>query len=235
MNLKNITLDDVKVLSKRLCENVNKEQLPLTHSKALNVISSMLGYRNYNTLRAQHTALDPAELIDEKQNKSNEKLVSFLSHVFTLNTQFQTNMQCVYLPAFSESQIELLEKSTSEALNILNRNFVFVDARDKSALAICESITNSSFRTVHNGFTAVKEMIMNTDIIIILIGISKANMARKEGFTRGLIKTIDDAHFKNVIPESNIIFIDYASFLEKNWDYIGPYLSVFGRSYYMPS
>lgn len=232
MDLKIIPLDDVKNLAKRLCTHTRDVSFPLTHSAALNVVSAMIGYRNYNTLRAQHQSPRPLTTPEIKPGPGN-KLTSFLKQVFSFNEISQKNMQCAYLPAYCAHQIESTKNLTTESLDILGRNYIVVDADGKSELEIYNSIISDPVRTACQGFRQVEITLMERDVVIVLVGVSRSNFSRKAGFVRGLVKVLDDAHFDNKIPKGNIVFIDYASFLEKNWKEIGVYLAVSGPSYYM--
>ncbi|MDK9354860.1 glyoxalase superfamily protein [Lelliottia sp. V106_10] len=232
MDLKFIPLDDVKNLAKRLCTLTRDVSFPLTHSAALNVVSAMIGYRNYNTLRAQHQS--PRPLINpEVKLEPSDNLTSFLNKVFTLNETFQKNMQSVFLPAYCIHQIEDAKNLTTKSLDSLGRKYILVDAEGKSELEIYNSIISDPVRTVGQGFSQVEMTLMERDIVIVLVGVSRANFTRKADFVRGLVKVLDDAHFDNKIPKGNMVFIDYSSFLEKSWNDIGIYFAVTGPSYYM--
>lgn len=73
-------------------------------------------------------------------------------------------------------------------------------------------------------FNVFKEALYYDDKVFVFVELSKSKIKNVEGLYRSIIKIIDDAHFKDISPQSNIIFIDYASFLEKHYDYIGTYL-----------
>ena len=232
MNLKSVPLDDVKILAKRLCAQTRDVPFPLTHSSALNVVSVMLGHRNYNTLRAQDSTSQKNKDAVEKVS-SCSKIESFLSRVFELNQAQGKNIQSIYLPAFCAAQVKSTESSVVEALNSLGRHFVLVDARGKSECDIYRAIIGKSVKTTHQGWRETKERLLSANTVIVLSGISQSTISRKAGIVRSLIKTLDDAHFDGVTPEGNVIFIDSHSFLEKHWDTIGIYLAVSGPSYYM--
>lgn len=232
MNLKSVPLDDVKILAKRLCAQTRDVPFPLTHSSALNVVSVMLGHRNYNTLRAQDSTSQKNKDAVEKASDCS-KIESFLSWVFELNKVQRKNVQSIYLPALCATQVKSTEISVVEALDSLGRHFVLVDARGKSERDIYCAIIGKPVKTTHQGWRETKEQLLSDSTVIVLSGISQSMISRKAAIVRGLIKTLDDAHFNDVIPEGNVIFIDSPSFLEKHWDTIGPYLAVSGPSYYM--
>ncbi|EED1095391.1 TPA: hypothetical protein J1222_000999 [Escherichia coli] len=232
MNLKSVSLGDVKTLAKRLCSHTRDVTFPLTHSSALNVVSAMLGYRNYNTLRAQYSESQKSKEPVKKHNDCSD-MESFLSRVFDLNKICGANMQSIYLPAFCAAQFSSTETSVVNALKSLGRHFILVDAWGKSERDIYSAIIGKSVKTISLGWRATREQLLLNDTIVVLSGISQSTINKKVGFVRGLIKTLDDAHFENIIPAGNLIFIDSPSFLEKNWDVIGAYFAVSGPAYYM--
>ncbi len=50
---------------------------------------------------------------------------------------------------------------------------------------------------------------------------------RKSWYARSLIKTNDDAHFRGIKPQSDILFVDYACFLQRSWSELGSYIDIF--------
>lgn len=58
-------------------------------------------------------------------------------------------------------------------------------------------------------------------------GISKSKIpSGKADYARSIIKINDDAHFKNIFPKSDIIFVDSAAFLERSWEQLGTYINI---------
>lgn len=64
--------------------------------------------------------------------------------------------------------------------------------------------------------------------ILIIIDFSKMKGTTPDriGHVRSFIKTLDDAHFKDIQPKADLIFVDYASFLQEAWESIGIYLNI---------
>jgi len=226
-----ISVSDAKAFAKRLSTFVSQSGCQLKHTQSLEAVAAMLGYRNFNTLRASLNSESPSDT--KVATEGDDHFVVFFSGVFESNHRTPTNPnpQCIYLPAYTTGHLNTLETLARKALAELGRNTVYVDALDKTGLAICEAITNQAFRTAGDGFNAVAEMIAETDTVLVIKGFSEAKMSHKGGFARGLIKCLDDAHIHGRRQEGDVVFVDYASFLEKNWGQIGPYLSIMTSSY----
>jgi hypothetical protein len=68
---------------------------------------------------------------------------------------------------------------------------------------------------------------LDTDHVLVFNGLSKSRINRnKADLTRSIIKINDDAHFKNINPRSDLVFIDQASFLEKNFKQLKIYIDI---------
>jgi hypothetical protein len=68
---------------------------------------------------------------------------------------------------------------------------------------------------------------LDTDYVLVFIGLSQSRLNRdKGGLNRSIIKINDDAHFKKISPRSDLVFIDQASFLEKNFKQLGNYIDI---------
>ena len=73
-----------------------------------------------------------------------------------------------------------------------------------------------------------EEVLLGSNKVIVISNISKSKIAsRKSGFARMIIKINDDAHLKKIKPESDILFVDSAGFLERSWDELGDYINIF--------
>jgi hypothetical protein len=102
-----------------------------------------------------------------------------------------------------------------------------VNAAGKTVLDITTEVTGVQQKTVYEAHKALREWLLRTDKVLILQGLSKLKATKRDKIrlARGLIKTLDDAHFENIVPASDLIFVDYPSFLENEWDNVGAYLT----------
>ncbi len=73
-----------------------------------------------------------------------------------------------------------------------------------------------------------EEILWNSDKVIVVANLSQSKIpSRKSWYGRSLIKINDDAHIKGIRPRSDLVFVDYASFLQRSWSELGPYVDVF--------
>ncbi len=73
-----------------------------------------------------------------------------------------------------------------------------------------------------------KEIQLNLDKVIVISNLSQSKVpSSKSSQARSLIKINDDAHFEAIKPKSDLVFVDYASFLQRSWSELGPYIDVF--------
>ncbi|MCL6592223.1 MAG: hypothetical protein K6U80_20040 [Firmicutes bacterium] len=84
-----------------------------------------------------------------------------------------------------------------------------------------------NYRYSSDAAKAIRTELLYSDKVLVIKEISKLKgNDRKDMIARGLIKICDDAHYKGITVNSSLIFIDYASFLQKAWDNIGGYLNI---------
>ncbi|MCK4258357.1 MAG: hypothetical protein KAX49_05230 [Halanaerobiales bacterium] len=90
-----------------------------------------------------------------------------------------------------------------------------------------EQLTGDAYSRNYEAREAIRKELLYSDKVFIISELSKMKSnIKKESVVGFLIKTIDDAHFDNITPKSQLVFIDYAKFLQKTWKYIGSYLKV---------
>lgn len=134
------------------------------------------------------------------------------------------NPNCVYLAAFTPEHIELLEKDVLSGLSCTKIPHKLIDMTAKTENEIYEAIIGNKVpKSKINSL--VEEQLFNTRQILVIKSLSKSKCTQKEIIYRWLIKILDDAHYKNVHPKTDLVFIDYASFLEKHFSSIGGYLT----------
>lgn len=167
-------------------------------------------------------------------HKSFNKYKLFLHTLFYNNHKRKkgVNPNSGFITIFDQNQIETITRLTEDALHWLNRKFIIVHGNGKNVRQLGESFPYETCRTYSDFYSILKNFLLNTDYVVIIKEFSKSKMQiNKAGFARSLIKIIDDAHFHNTVPSADLIFIDYASFLEKSWKDIGLYLNILPSDY----
>ncbi len=158
----------------------------------------------------------------------------FLYTLFYNNHQRKNgiNPNAGFIVLFDKKQIESTVKKVEEALKWLGRKYIIVDGNGKNLRQLGESFPYERCNTYGDFYSVLKYYLLNSDHVIIFKEFSLSKIkARKAGIARSLIKIIDDAHFHKISPLSDLVFLDYATFLEKSWDDIGLYLDIMISSY----
>lgn len=155
-------------------------------------------------------------------------LAAFLNYSFLLNKKLHKgkNLDSVFLAGFTEEHIEHLKERALEILAETKRPIVVIDFVGRTWCQAISVAAGREFKTGMEAYGHLDYLQKQTNSILVVVGLSKCKERRREGYARSLIKNLDDAHFKGIYPESDLVLIDYASFLEKHWSYIGPYLRV---------
>ena len=136
------------------------------------------------------------------------------------------NSNSIYLIGFNKEQFKELEENVKLAVKSLERVYKFVNCANKTFIEIVEEIVSVKYKTNYEAGKVLEQVQMKSNIVIILREFSKSKIKKSDVamYFKTLIKNLDDAHFENIHPLSDLIFIDYASFLEKNFNEIGLYL-----------
>lgn len=138
------------------------------------------------------------------------------------------NLDSAFIIGFSEQHLDSLEERVLRTLDELGRSFLLINAMGKTFIQMVQEATGEEFRTEYDAYQALAEILLTTDTAVVFKGFSASKVPSKlkGGHIRSLIKTIDDAHFNDVVPQSDLIFLDTASFLQKIWSQIGEYVKV---------
>jgi hypothetical protein len=128
----------------------------------------------------------------------------------------------LFLVGFSPSHLDYLAKELKEIVSNLLREVTLLDARGKSLIQMCTEVTGLTVRTNYEAENAIKDHLANTDMVLIIREISAAgftNHRRGEaGFqAQGLIKALENVREQSGNLRGDLVFVDYASFLEKAW------------------
>lgn len=158
-----------------------------------------------------------------------------LNCLFYHNHQFNAgrNPDSAFFVGFERKDLNKIEKGVCDALKELGRDYLVVDAANKPYRKIVKEICRipempgMPAMSTYELRNTLRQVLYSRDNVIVIKEISGSNLqSRKAGFVRALIKIIDDAHFDKVHPKTDLVFIDYANFLQKIWENVGPYLQV---------
>ena len=144
-----------------------------------------------------------------KQNKRSEKQNAF----------------AIFLAYFSDQQKESLIDVTLSASLAMDRTHHVIECEDKTLKEIAEDITEETFNTNYDAFNAMSEFLIKHDDVFVFCDISKSKANNKDAtFHRSIIREIEKGPIDNHVPKGDVVFLDYPSFLEKNWKSLGSYV-----------
>ncbi len=136
------------------------------------------------------------------------------------------NPNAGFIQVFDEADINSIVKVTEEALVWLQRKYLIIDCKDKGIRDIGNSLPVNC-NTLSDFMRSLQHYLLDTDHVLVFNGLSRSRINRnKADLTRSIIKINDDAHFKNISPRSDLVFIDQASFLEKNFKQLKIYIDI---------
>lgn len=153
----------------------------------------------------------------------------FLHALFYKNHQRLkgVNPNAAFIQIFDETNTNHIVKLTEEALVWLQRKYLIIDCRGKGIRNIGSDLPYERCNTFSDFYRLIQHYLLETDYVLVFIGLSQSRLNRdKGGLNRSIIKINDDAHFKDISPRSDLVFIDQASFLEKNFKQLGSYIDI---------
>ena len=137
------------------------------------------------------------------------------------------NPNAGFIQIFNDKQIDSIIESTEKALKWLGRKYIIINCNGKSVRKLGTYLPYDKCNTFTDFFKLLQHYLLETDSVLVFKEFSKSKLKMdKAAIARSIIKINDDAHFKGIIPSSDILFIDYASFLEKAWENLGLYIEV---------
>jgi hypothetical protein len=133
-----------------------------------------------------------------------------------------------YVIGFNKKAIENHSKAMIDAVTWEGRDYILLQAAGCTYRQLGEMVNGYKSRSSEETSQAFRDVLLKTNKVIIIQELSKMKMSavEKTDIARFLIKILDDAHFDGIFPSSDLIFIDYADFLQKSWESIGTYLTV---------
>jgi hypothetical protein len=153
----------------------------------------------------------------------------FLQSLFIANQRNDNiNPNAGYFASFSEKQIGNNVIKIVNALEWLGREYILIEARNCTFKNMARQLYGDSPNSMRNAWLMFEEILLKSDKVLIISDISQSKIpTRKSWHARSMIKTNDDAHLRGIKPRSEILFVDYACFLQRSWPELGTYLEVF--------
>lgn len=183
------------------------------------------------TSRLMRDARIQKELHDIYNFQSTNKYKIFLAALFYENHKIMKghNPRAGFLAGFDSNHITLFSEQVQSALDGIGREYVIVDANGKSFGDCVKSFTGKDYHVNHDAFADLKEILLNSNEAVVFKEFSKSKIRTVGGkcsMARSIIKILDNAHLSDIRPLSDLIFIDYADFLQYCWHSIGTYLKI---------
>jgi len=159
---------------------------------------------------------------------------AFHKHKLFLNGLFATNRQegninpnAGYFLSFNEEQINHNNAEVLKALEWLDRTPVLVDAKNCTFKNMAQQLRGAKPSDTRDAWMMFEENLLNSHDVIVISNLSQSKIASgKSGVARSLIKINDDAHLLGINPKSDILFVDYAAFLQRAWSELGAYIEI---------
>ncbi len=171
------------------------------------------------------------ELYDIYNSKSTNRYKLFLATLFYENYKILKGSIHItgFLVGFYSDNIIGITQEVQSSLKSIGREYIIIEANGKSFIDCVKSFTGKDYHVNHDAFSDLKEILLNGNKVIVFKEFSKSKIrTTKEKclMARSIIKIYDSVHLQDVCPLSDLIFIDYAGFLQHCWDNIGAYLKV---------
>jgi hypothetical protein len=153
----------------------------------------------------------------------------FLYSLFSSNQrEGNVNPNAGYFLSFNEEQISHNMSAILNALEWLERKAVIIEAKDCTFKNMAMQLYGTKPNDTHDAWLMFEEVLLTSDEVIVISNLSQSKIpSGKSGIARSLIKTNDDAHLRGIKPKSEILFIDYATFLQRSWSELGNYIEIF--------
>jgi len=183
------------------------------------------------TDRLMRDARIQKELYDIYNFKSTNKYKLFLTALFYENHKVMKgrNPRTGFLIGFDSNHITAISERVRSTLDSIGREYVIVEANGKSFTDCVKSFTRKDYHVNHAAFADLKEMLLNSNKAVVFREFSKSKIrtsGKKCSMAKSIIKILDNAHLSDIRPLSDLIFIDYADFLQHCWHSIGTYLKI---------
>lgn len=152
----------------------------------------------------------------------------FVHTLLHQNRQLDKNPNSGFVVCFQKTKLNQHTEAIAAAVEWERREPLVIQAAGRTYREIGELMTGILCRDNFETQKSIKAFLLQTRKIIIVEGISQLKTTRREQviYARAMIKALDDAHFDGIVPQSELVFIDTAEFLQDSWEQLGPYLQV---------
>jgi hypothetical protein len=183
------------------------------------------------TNRMMRDARIQKELHDIYNFKSTNRYKLFLAALFYENHKIMRghSLRTGFLVGFDSDHITEIYRQVQSSLDSIGREYIIVEANGKSFVDCVKSFTRRDYHIIHDAFVDLKEILLDSNKVVVFKEFSKSKIrtrGKKCSTTRSIIKILHDAHLSDTMPLSDLIFIDYADFLQHCWHSISPYLKI---------
>lgn len=171
------------------------------------------------------------ELYGIYNSKSINKYKLFLAALFYENYKIirEHMHRTGFLVGFDSTHIMGISQEVRSALEHTGREYIIIEANGKSFIDCIKSFTGKDYHFNHNAFSDLKNLLINENKVVVFQEFSKSKIRTKNEkclMIRSIIKIFDSTYLQDIYPLSDLIFIDYADFLQNCWYNIGAYLKV---------
>ena len=151
----------------------------------------------------------------------------FLHTLFEDNyRERQDNPNAGFVVAFGPDHLRSRIEGIEAALEWIGCPYLLLDAKERTFTQLARQLLDSPVTSNHGAWMAFEDTLLRRDRVVVISSISRSRIReRKASVARSLIKILDDAHFNGIRPKADLIFIDHASFLEKSWGDLAPYIT----------
>lgn len=165
-------------------------------------------------------------LMKEKEISNASSIINIVMETIRTNHEILNgkNPNSIYLAGFTEDHLNNLADNVLSGLHCNQKPNHYIDMTDQTKTYFYESLFG--YKASRDDWGKLfDDCLYNTNQVLVIKGLSKSKYRGVQFLYRELIKALDDAHIYGIHPKTDIVFIDYPSFLQKHYDYIGPYLT----------
>lgn len=154
-------------------------------------------------------------------------LKSLLTIVFmeTYYISDNKNPTSIFLIGFTQSQLNSIERETIDSLSEINRGYRIIDCENLADKEIIDVLNKKYSYSMDEAIENLQKTFENEQIVYIIKNLSKARISGDKGiYARNLMDILHGSAKKDLSSRTDLIFVDYASFLEQNWELLGNHI-----------
>lgn len=167
------------------------------------------------------------ETMPDEETKR-RKYQDFLVDQFRKNRAAASNPDGLFFYGFSNDHLDEMAADIKLILNRMARPFVFVDCAGKRLRQIVLEALGKTEGSVslQAAWDEWEDTLQGGALTFVLLRPSAMKDTNRGATVRSFLKITDDAHFKDVRTMSEVVIVDFASFLERNLGEIRPYVKI---------